>query len=592
MSRTLFTVLEETAAKYGDRVGLFQPIAGSKKHAGLEKYQTYTWNEFLTASREIGAGLLSLGVAHGDVVATFSETRAEFYLADFGIFSIGAISAGLYTSIGMAEQAENLRKLRPAVVFVENAQAKDRLCAALGDGQSRMQWVLLTDGGLEKLRERGRANMAAFAAAHAQVTPADTAVLYLTSGATGAPKMGLVSHGAAVANVDMPPLVMKAGPEDRAIAFLPSAHIAQRVAMEFMAIRMAFPIYFSESLARLPLELKAVKPTILLAPPRVWERMYATIATEIRKRGAVSRQVFYSAVGAGAQAFRLRQEGKPIPPLLGASLKVFDRLVYSKIRERLGGELRLPISGSAPLGKDLADFFGSIGLPILEGFGLTEGGVTTLNPTDRPKSGSIGKMLPGVTAKLADDGELLLGGPTIFSGYYEDADSTAAVLRDGWLYTGDIARVDDEGYWYITGRKKEIIVASNGKKIYPARIEGLFKSEPIVNQMVLIGDKLPYVTAIFTVRATAAEALDETLKGASLADLSTAEPVVAELQKAVQRANQQLPQFEQIRKYKVLGREFSIEEGEVTPTMKVRRAKVLENHRDLVSELYAGKDID
>lgn len=592
MSRTLFTVLEETAAKYGDRVGLFQPVAGSKKHAGLEKYQTYTWNEFLTASREIGAGLLSLGVAQGDIVATFSETRAEFYLADFGIFSIGAISAGLYTSIGMAEQAENLRKLRPAVVFVETAQAKERLCAALGDGHVRMQWILLTGGGLDELRARGRANMDVFAPAHARVKPEDTAVLYLTSGATGAPKMGLVSHASAVANADMPPLVMEAGPDDRAVAFLPSAHIAQRVAMEFMAIRMAFPIYFSESLARLPLELKAIKPTILLAPPRVWERMYATIATEIRKRGAVSRQVFYSAVGAGAQAFRLRQEGKPVPAWLAASLKVFDRLVYSKIRERLGGELRLPISGSAPLGKDLADFFGSIGLPILEGFGLTEGGVTTLNPTDRPKSGSIGKMLPGVESKLAEDGELLLGGPTIFSGYYEDAESTAAVLRDGWLYTGDIARVDDEGYWYITGRKKEIIVASNGKKIYPARIEGLFKSEPIVNQMVLIGDKLPYVTAIFTVRAAAAEALDEKLKGASLAELSTAEPVVAELQKAVKRANQQLPQFEQIRKFKVLGREFSIEDGEVTPTMKVRRAKVLENHRELVSELYAGKDID
>ena len=597
MSRTLFTVLEETAARYGGRVGLFQPVAGSKKHAGLEKYQTYTWNEFVTASREIGAGLLALGVAHGDIVATFSETRAEFYLADFGIFSIGAISAGLYTSISMEEQAETLRKLRPAVVFAENAQAKDRLCAALGDGHVRMRWVLLTGSSegaatLDELRRQGRENMAAFATAHAAVKPGDIAVLYLTSGATGAPKMGLVSHHAAVSNVDMPPLVMEAGPEDRAIAFLPSAHIAQRVAMEFMAIRMAFPIYFSESLARLPMELKAVKPTILLAPPRVWERMYATIATEIRKRNAVSRRVFYAAVGAGAQAFRLRQEGKDIPAWLAASLKLFDQLVYSKIRERLGGELRLPISGSAPLGKDLADFFGSIGLPILEGFGLTEGGVTTLNPVDRPKSGSIGKMLPGVEAKLAGDGELLLGGPTIFSGYYEDPESTAAVLRDGWLYTGDIARIDEDGYWYITGRKKEIIVASNGKKIYPARIENLFKSEPIVNQMVLIGDKLPYITAIFTVRTQAAESLDDSLRGASVADISKSETVVAELQKAVQRANRQLPQFEQIRKFKVLDREFSIEAGEVTPTMKVRRAKVLENHRELVSELYSGKDID
>jgi long-chain acyl-CoA synthetase len=364
--------------------------------------------------------------------------------------------------------------------------------------------------------------------------------------------------------------------------------------MEFLAVRLAFPVYFSESLARLPLELRAVKPTVLLAPPRVWERMYATIATEIRKRGGLGRRIFYAAVGAGARAFHLRQEGKPVPGWLQASLRLFDGLVYAKIRERLGGELKYPISGAAPLGKDLADFFGSIGLPILEGFGLTEAGVTTLNPVDRPKSGSIGRMLPGINAKLADDGELMIQSPTLFSGYLHDRESTDSVLRDGWLYTGDIARQDDEGYWYITGRKKEIIVSSNGKKIYPARVEDLFKSEPVVNQMLLIGDKLPYVTAIFTINAANAETLDgmEGFKGRAAAEIALAPPVFAHLQKAVQRANKQLASFEQIRKFRILEREFTIEAGEVTPTMKVRRGKVLENHRELISELYAGKELD
>jgi long-chain acyl-CoA synthetase len=203
-------------------------------------------------------------------------------------------------------------------------------------------------------------------------------------------------------------------------------------------------------------------------------------------------------------------------------------------------------------------------------------------------------MLPGIEAKTAEDGELLIKSPTLFSGYYNDPESTNAVLRDGWLYTGDIARVDDEGYWYITGRKKEIIVSSNGKKIYPSRVEDLFKGEPLINQMVLIGDKLPYVTAIFTVNAANAEGLEGMgeFKGRALADLAKAPPVQAQLQKAVQKANKQLPSFEQIRKFKVLEREFTIEAGEVTPTMKVRRTKVLENHRELISELYAGKDVD
>jgi len=601
-ARNLFTVLETTASEYPDRDGLFQPIPGVRKDATAidGKYRSYTWPQFRDIAREIGVGLWELGVKRGDIVAIYSETRAEFYFADFGTFGIGAISAGLYTAISMEEQALNIRNSKPRAIIMENPKSMRGLKAALGDLHVETLWILMTgeENGtltLDGLRARGRAALAAdpqaFAKLNAQVRPEDPAILYLTSGATGAPKMGFVSHAAAVANVDMGPFVLPAGPEDRAIAFLPSAHIAQRVAMELLAVRQAFPIYFSESLARLPYELKTVKPTVLLAPPRVWERMYATIANEIRKRGGLSRRIFYSAVGAGARAFRLQQEGKPIPAWLQTSLKLFDGLVYSKIREKLGGELRIPISGAAPLGKDLADFFGSIGLPIIEGFGLTEAGITTLNPTKRPKSGSIGKMLPGIEAKTAEDGELLIKSPTLFSGYYNDEESTRAVLRDGWLYTGDIASVDDEGYWYITGRKKEIIVSSNGKKIYPSRVEDLFKGEPLINQMVLIGDKLPYVTAIFTVNAANAEVLDG-ITGRTLAEVAKAPAVRTQLQKAVQKANKQLPSFEQIRKFKVLEREFTIEAGEVTPTMKVRRTKVLENHRHTISEMYAGKDVD
>jgi long-chain acyl-CoA synthetase len=235
-------------------------------------------------------------------------------------------------------------------------------------------------------------------------------------------------------------------------------------------------------------------------------------------------------------------------------------------------------SGAAPLGKELARFYSAIGLPLIEGYGLTEGGVVCLNPLDRPKSGSIGVSLPKTELRLAEDGELLIKSPALFSGYYKDPVATAAVLRDGWLYTGDIAEMDADGYVYITGRKKELIVSSNGKKIYPARIEGLFKTEPIVNQMVLIGDRLPYVTALFTVNVANVEGL----KGRA--------PVLAEVKKAVARVNKQLAPFEQIRKFRVIEREFTIETGELTPTMKVRRNRVLENHREVVSELYMGKE--
>jgi len=305
----------------------------------------------------------------------------------------------------------------------------------------------------------------------------------------------------------------------------------------------------------------------------VWERVYSTISTEIRKRPAPLRRLFYVAVGLGSEANRLRESGRPVPAWIQTALRLFDRIMFAKIRQRLGGRIRLAASGAAPLGKDLAEFYAAIGLPLIEGYGLTEAGVAAFNPVGRPKSGSIGKMLPGVEARIEDDGELMLRSPCLFVGYHEDPKATAAVLRDGWLATGDLAERDADGYYYITGRKKEMIVSSSGKKVYPSRIEALFKREPLINQVLLIGDRMPYVTALFTVNGT----------------LSETRPAV---EQAVKTVNKQLAPFEQIRKFKILEREFSIESGELTPTLKVRRSRVLENYRTLVSEMYMGKDID
>jgi len=270
------------------------------------------------------------------------------------------------------------------------------------------------------------------------------------------------------------------------------------------------------------------------------------------------------------------------------ALKVANKLVFQKVRDRLGGRLRIAASGGAPLGKDLAEFYAAIGMPLIEGYGLTEAGIVTFNPLDRSKPGSIGKLLPGVEARLADDGELQLRSPCLFAGYYCDEAATRSVVdEEGWFSTGDIAEADAQGYWYITGRKKELIVSSNGKKIYPSRIENLFKMEPLVNQVVLIGDKKPYMTAIITLNLAN---LKNSKSAASPAEQAKADSVTKAVQEAVARVNKQLADFERIRRFRILDRDFSIEHGELTPTMKIRRSRVLDLHKELVSQLYLGRE--
>lgn len=575
--RTVYRLLQATAAVLGGAPALHQPD-------GKGGYRTWSWTEYRQTAEEIACGLRALGIGVGDIIGLASETRAEFYLADAGVMANGSTAAAVYTSLPPADQVRTLANCEPKAVFVENPKTLKTLDAA-GLDRLDVQRILLTGEAegvltLNALRERGMKAMVEdqlyFDRIVAEVKPEHHAILYLTSGATGEPKMGLVTHNAIVANVDLGPKVIDLDNSDISLAFLPSAHITQRLAMELLLIRMGVQIYFSEGLSRLPSELRSVRPTFLIAPPRVWERMYASITTEIRKKPAMIRRLFYMGVGVGHEATRAREEGRQPAPWVKSSLKLFDRLVFSKVRERLGGRLRVAVSGAAPLGKELAAFYSSIRLPLYEGYGLTEGGVVALNPIDRPLSGSIGKVLPGVEMKLAEDGELLIRGETLFSGYYKDPASTAAVLRDGWLHTGDIAQVNAEGYWFITGRKKELIVSSNGKKIYPARIEGLFKLNPLINQVLLIGDRLPYMTALITVNATESE--------------RTAQAVEEEVKRIVKSVNRQLAPFEQVRRFKVLERDFSLENGELTPTMKLRRGKVLENFKAEISDLYVGRE--
>jgi long-chain acyl-CoA synthetase len=586
--RTVYQVLEETARLYADAPALRQPDGAG--------YVTYSWNQYKQAVQEIAAGLHSLGLAKGDIIALNSETRLEFYLADLGIMANGSIAAAMYPSYPAKDLVRTIESAGAKAVFVEDPTTLKTLL----DAPVRL-WILLTgeaEGALtlERLRAMGRVAMARdpqlFARLHARVEPSDAAILYLTSGATGEPKMALVTHHAVVSNIDMGPAALPLGPQDATVAFLPSAHIAQRVVIELLPLRLGMPVTFTESLLKLQQDIRKVRPTILLAPPRMWERIYSTICTELRKRPAPIRKAFYGALGLGLAAARYRKEGKTVPARIRGPLKLADAIFFRKVRGRFGGRLRIAASGAAPLCKDLAEFYEAIGMPIIEGYGLTEGGVVTLNPLHRPKPGSIGLPLAGVEVKISDDNEILVKSPCLFSGYFNDPETTAEVLRDGWLHTGDLGHADSDGYFFITGRKKELIVSSTGKKIYPSRVENLFKMEPLISQVLLIGDRLPFLVALFTINTSAAEALKgmDPWKLRPPSEVVQAPPVLAEIQKAVVRVNKQLAPFEQVRKHRVLTRDFSIDQGELTATMKVRRTQAMQNFKQQIDELYAGRE--
>ena len=587
--RTLYQVLCETAHQYGDSPALRQPLPAGG-------HLTCSWNQYRQAAEEIAAGLRALGVSRGDIVALDSETRLEFYLADLGILTHGSIAAALYPTYPPSDLKATLRDIGAQVVFVENAKTWQ----PLRDAPVR-HWVLLTgerEGAvsLERLRQMGRKALAETPSLleefRSAVQPSDPAILYLTSGATGEPKKALVTHQAVVANIDMGPSVLPLGPNDVTVAFLPSAHIAQRVVMEFLPLRSGMPVTFSESLLKLPQEIRSVRPTILLAPPRLWERIYASICTELKKRPAAVQKAFWGGLALALAAERHRRKGEPVPARIRIPLALANRLLFRTVRARFGGRLRIAASGAAPLGKDLGEFYEAIGMPLVEGYGLTEGGVVSMNPLDAPRPGSIGKPLPGVDVRIEEDGELLVKSPCLFSGYLGDSETTAEVLREGWLHTGDLASIDEHGYLSITGRKKELIVSSTGKKVFPARLENLFKMEPLISQVLLIGDRLPYVTALLTVNPAAAAQLKGMAdwKQQSAEAVTQAPPVLDEIHKAVARVNRHLAPFEQVRKYRVLPRDFSMERGELTATMKVRRARALENFKDNIAELYAGRE--
>lgn len=585
----------------------FLNVDSFSKSDALSVKREGSWQYFSTAEvrgavEEISLGLLSLGIRRGEHVLLLSENRPEWLLCDYAIQCLGAVTVPVYPTLNPKDSSYIAGNSDAVCAMISNVAQAQKLIENKADLPGIRHWIIMDapSPGLEgfsslgQIREKGRQLASAEPGLHrrtaGEVQPDDLASIVYTSGTTGVPKGVMLSHGNFVRNLLSAHELFDIQREDRSISVLPLSHALQRMA-DYALFYKGVSIAYAESIDQVSQALLDVRPTVLVAVPRLFEKIYGRLLDSVAQGPFLKKLLVHWSVRVCREWAEAEMGKAGAGPWLGFKHALADRLMARKLRARLGGNLRTVISGGAPLARELGFFFHGAGITISEGYGLTEAApIITGNPIRRQRFGSIGIPLATVETRLADDGELLARGPNIMKGYYKMPEATAEVLsEDGWLRTGDIATRDSDGYYFITDRKKELLVTAGGKKVAPQPIENLLKGNKYVNQVMLLGDRRPYISALIVpnwenVLIYAAR------KGVTLEDREALceHPQIRHLfQNVLDRANASLSRFEQVKRCWVLPREFSQDMGELTPTLKFKRRVILEHFRDQVEAIYA-----
>jgi long-chain acyl-CoA synthetase len=582
---TMAAQLPADVAKHSGRPAL--------RHKVGDEWRDISYDELGEAVREIALGLVDLGIDPRDRVAILSHTRPEWTLVNFGILTAGATSVSIYQTNSPEECRYVLDHSQSRAVFVEDGEQLAKIREVEGELPNLEHVIVMApEGGLDtsgaltldELRERGRGRDASEWEQRIEgVSPDDPCVFIYTSGTTGPPKGCVITHGnyAAIRNMIFEEGTL--GTDEVIYLFLPLAH-SFALLIQFLSLDLGNVLaYWEKDPQKVIPNLMEVKPTYFPSVPRIFEKLYT-----LAMANAEDPELLRKAVDVGMRVRQMRERGEEVPSELQAGFDQAEEKLYKNVRALFGGRMRYCASGAAPIAKEILEFFYACGVPVLEGWGMTETSTAaTVNRPEEYRLGSVGKPLPGVEVRIADDGEILLRGANIFREYYRNEDATREALEGGWLHTGDVGHVDEDGFLYITGRKKDIIITAGGKNITPANLENDVKQCRWVSQCVVIGDRRPYLVALVTLDPEEVPAFAQE-HGLDPEEVHGSDAMRAEVQRAIDATNHKVGRVEQIKKFEILPRDLSQPTGELTPTLKVKRNVVVDKYAGRIEALYAA----
>jgi long-chain acyl-CoA synthetase len=587
-SATLADLLPRSAAMYGD-----EPAVRFKEGS---EWVSRSFNQVLEAVRPLALGLAELGIEKGDRVAILANTRVEWTYFDFAALSIGATVVPIYQTNSPEECRYVLENSDSKVVVVEDEAQLEKV-REVRDRLPKLEQAVLMAGEAEDAismaalsAKGGEVDPARWESLYSAVAPADICTFIYTSGTTGPPKGCVISHGNYRAMLDMVNATSVIEDGDVTYLYLPLAHsFALLIQLGNFDLGTTIAYWERDPLKIMP-NLAELKPTYFPSVPRIFEKIYTAATSAIEKEGGVKKAVFDWSINVGAKMREAERAGRRPGFLLSRSYAFADKQVLSKIRNLFGGKIRLAVSGAAPINPEILRFFDAAGVLVLEGWGMTETSTAaTISQPDDFKVGTIGKPFPGCEIRIAEDGEILVKGPNVFQGYHKNEEATRETIVDGWLRTGDIGEIDSEGFIKITGRKKDIIITAGGKNITPANLEAEIKQQALVSQCVVVGDRRPYLVALVTLDPEEAVAYaKEHGLSEDPAQLAQNPDVRAAIEAHVEKINQNFARVEQVKKVAILPHDLSQESGELTPTLKVKRAVVASKHEQQIEQLYAA----